>query len=194
MNNVEIFNHHADAYESWFENNLYFYEGEIKTLKTLVGSRTNGLDIGMGTGRFALPLGILEGVEPSEKMREIAQSKGLNPVDGMADNLPFENETFDFALMITVICFLAEPINAMREAYRVLRTKGSLIIGLIDKNSLLGQVYESEKNKSRFYVHAKFHSIDDIIAYAKKAGYSHCETTPVKETDNAFVFIECFKS
>lgn len=193
MAQTQVFNNHANAYEEWFDNNPIFYEGEINVLKQLVGERTNGLPIGMGTGRFALPLGISHGVEPSEPMRDIAFSKGLHPVNGIAEKLPFENQMFDFALLITVICFVDEPLIALREAYRILKPEGSLIIGIIDKNTPLGKTYESEKYKSRFYVHAQFHSTSDIIKLAEQAGFSYCVTTPVKETSNAFVFIECFK-
>lgn len=194
MAKTASFDLHADAYETWFEKNPLVYADEAQTLKKLIGNRTNGLDIGMGSGRFALPLGIDAGVEPSQKMREIAIAKGLHPVDGIAENLPFENETFDFALMITVICFVDDPLKALQEAYRVIRKNGSLIIGMVDRNSPLGQTYQSTKQTSRFYNDATFYAVEEIMAFAKTAGFTRCSPTGVTATDNAFVFIECFKS
>jgi ubiquinone/menaquinone biosynthesis C-methylase UbiE len=194
MAKTESFDLHADVYETWFEKNPLVYADEVRILKKLIGNRTNGLDIGMGSGRFALPLGIYVGVEPSQKMREIAITRGLHPVDGIAENLPFENETFDFALMITVICFVDDPLKALQEAYRVIRKNGSVIIGIVDKNSLLGQTYESMKHTSRFYSQATFYSINEITELAKKVGFTLFSSMGVNATKNSFVFIECFKS
>jgi len=194
MAKTENFDLHTDVYETWFEKNPLVYTDEVQTLKKLIDNRTNGLDIGMGSGRFALPFGIDVGIEPSQKMREIAIARGLHPVDGIAEDLPFENETFDFALMITVICFVDDPLKALKEAYRVIRENGSVIIGMVDRNSLLGQTYQSTKQTSRFYNNATFYAVEEIIEFAKTAGFTHCSSTGVTATDNAFVFVECFKS
>lgn len=192
MANTQSFDQHAEMYEAWFEKNPLVYADEVQTLKKLIGNRRNGVDIGMGSGRFSLPLGIEVGVEPSQTMREIALSKGLHPVDGIAEVLPFENEAFDFALMITVICFVDNPLKALQEAYRVLCKNGSLIIGIVDKNSPLGQKYEKES--SLFYHEATFYSVEEIKELAHQAGFIDCSSTGVKMTDNSFVFIQCFKS
>lgn len=194
MAKTESFDLHSDAYEAWFEKNPLIYADEVQTLKKLVGDRTNGLDIGMGSGRFALPLGIDVGVEPSQKMREIAISKGLHPVEGTAENLPFDDEIFDFAIMVTVICFVDDPLKALQEARRVIRKNGFLIIGMIDKDSQLGQTYEAARGESRFYAQATFYSIREVMELAEKAGFCGCSTAGVAMTDNAFTFIRCFKA
>lgn len=188
------FDFHSEAYEEWFVKNPLIYADEVQTLKRLVGKRTNGLDIGMGSGRFAIPLGIYVGVEPSQQMREIATDKGLHPIDGTAESLPFADESFDFAIMITVICFVDDPLNALQEAFRVIRRGGTLIVGMIDKDSILGQTYTEHKPESRFYREATFYSIPEITSAATRAGFDSCSTTRVKATNDSFVFIECFKS
>ncbi len=193
MAKTESFDLHADAYEAWFEAHQLIYEDEVRVLKGLSGGQTNGLDIGMGSGRFALPLGISIGVEPSRAMREIAVSKGLHPIDGTAEHLPFGNETFDFAVMITTICFVDDPFKAFQEAYRVIRPNGYLIIGFVDKNSTLGQTYIANKDKSRFYSEATFFSNEEIMSLAQNAGFVRYKTKGVQSTDNAFVFVQCFK-
>lgn len=192
MAKTESFDLHSDAYEEWFEKNPLIYADEVQTLKRLVGKSTNGLDIGMGSGRFALPLGIEIGVEPSKVMRKIAISKGLHPIEGSAEKLPFNDETFDFAIMITVICFVDDPLKALREAYRVIRKNGFLIIGIIDKNSFLGQTYEAAKDESRFYSKVTFYSAQEIMTLAQKAGFLNCSSTGVAMTNEAFTFIKCF--
>ncbi|MDP3266285.1 MAG: class I SAM-dependent methyltransferase [Sulfuricurvum sp.] len=193
MAKTESFDLNGNEYEQWFEKNPLIYADEVQTLKRLVEKNINGLDIGMGSGRFALPLGIKIGVEPSQVMRNIAITKGLHPIKGRAEKLPFNDETFEFAIMITVICFVDDPLKALKEAYRVICKNGFLIIGIVDKNSLLGQMYEADKNKSRFYSKATFYSVQEIMTLAQKAGFFNCSSTGVAMTNKAFTFIKCFK-
>jgi len=40
------------------------------------------IEIGVGTGKFAEPLGITYGVEPSENMYKIAQKLNINIIKG----------------------------------------------------------------------------------------------------------------
>ena len=74
MAKIEAFEKYYLEYEQWFENNANLYKEEIKTLKSLIKDTKNGLEIGVGTGKFAIPIGIKIGVEPSKKMKEIAIS------------------------------------------------------------------------------------------------------------------------
>ncbi len=46
------------------------------------------VEIGAGSGKFALPLGIEFGIEPSDKMRKAAKKRGIEAADGVAENLP----------------------------------------------------------------------------------------------------------
>ncbi len=100
-----------------------------------------GMEIGVGTGRFAEPLGIKTGVEPSKRMREIAQRRGIQVLYGVAEELPFEDFRFDFVLMVTTVCFVDDIGKALLEAHRVLSDGGFLIIGFIDRNSIMGKIY-----------------------------------------------------
>ncbi|MDQ1326537.1 MAG: hypothetical protein QG564_1662 [Campylobacterota bacterium] len=193
MAGIKSFDLHADAYEIWFEKNQTVYEDEVQTAKTLIGSSTNGLEIGIGSGKFALPLGIKIGVEPSKRMRELAQKKGLEVVDGVAENLPFENEKFDFAAMITTICFVDDLFQALSEAYRVIIPGGFLLVGMVDKNSPMGKEYQKKKAKSKFYGEASFYSTEEVTALAQKAGFSYDSSMGVKSTNNDFIFIKYLK-
>ncbi len=62
----------------------------------------NGVEIGAGTGIFAEPLGIKQEIEPSKAILEKAKMKNINVVDAVADNLPYQDKTKDFVLMITL--------------------------------------------------------------------------------------------
>ena len=99
--NVEPFEQYTGNYEDWFERNTFAYEAELHAVRVLFPKRGTGLEIGVGTGRFAAPLGIRIGIEPAKAMRKVAQERGLEVIDGVAEALPFQGEQFDFALMVT---------------------------------------------------------------------------------------------
>ena len=163
MENIKVFEDAAQKYDQWFDENRYAYESELLALKKFVPKAGNGLEIGVGTGRFAVPLGIRVGVEPAKAMAEIAKKRGIEVYEGKAENLPFEDESFDFILMVTTICFLETPQQALKEARRLLIAGGSIIIGMIDDDSFLGTLYESRKKESLFYKNANFYSVRQVL-------------------------------
>ncbi len=171
MPGVNDFDKNVRQYEEWFVKNPFAYVSELRAVRELLPMNGSGIEIGMGTGRFAAPLGITQGIEPSRSMAEVAKKKGLDAVSGVAENLPYEDAQFDFCLMVTTVCFLDDIDQAFQEAYRVLKPHGSFIIGFVDKNSPIGRAYEQRKNESPFYQSATFYSVDDLLAHLKKAGF-----------------------
>ncbi len=171
MPKIKPFEEYPQRYEDWFENNKFAYESELLAVKKLMPKKGEGIEIGVGSGKFAEPLAIKLGVEPSSKMREIAKQRGIKIIDAVAEKLPFENEKFDFALMVTTICFLDDIETAFKEARRVLKPNGSLIIGFVDKNSALGKSYLKHKTKSVFYKVANFYSVDEVVSYLRETGF-----------------------
>lgn len=171
MAKIEPFEEHAFQYEDWFVRNEFVYQSELQAVKAQLPERGSGVEIGVGSGRFAAPLGIKVGIDPSTKVREIARKRGIEVIDAVAEDLPFADSQFDFALMVTTICFLDSIEAAFREAYRVLKLGGCLIIGFIDKNSPIGELYQQHKNESVFYRVANFYSVDDVVSQLKKDGF-----------------------
>ena len=173
MVKTKPFDEHIDQYEHWFVVNQYAYESELQAVRALLPVSSEGLEIGVGSGLFAKPLGIKYGVEPSEKMREIAKKRGIEVTDGIAEALPYEDSSFDFSLMVTTICFLDDVEAAMKEAYRVVKPGGSLIIGFVDKDSKLGKLYQKHKNESVFYGLATFFSVGEVVYHMIRAGFKN---------------------
>jgi ubiquinone/menaquinone biosynthesis C-methylase UbiE len=163
---TEPFEKHFDQYEDWFVQNRYAYQSEIEAVRYHLPADGRGMEIGVGSGLFAEPFGILYGVEPSVTMRKQALKRGVkNVVDGVAEKLPFDNHFFDFALMMTTICFIDDAKQAFREAWRVIKPDGKLIIGFVDKNSSIGKLYKKHKNENVFYRDAIFYSVDQVAGF-----------------------------
>jgi len=175
MARTEAFNQYLNDYEEWFKEHKYVYESELEAVRHFIPKDKKGIEIGIGTGRFALPFGVKEGVEPSLVMRHFALHKGLEVYDGTAEELPLADESYDFALMVTTICFVDDVEKSFSEVRRILKPGGSFIIGLVDKDSPLGKIYEKMKEKNKFYSCATFYSTEDVIKLLKESEYSDIE-------------------
>jgi ubiquinone/menaquinone biosynthesis C-methylase UbiE len=162
MAKIKSFDKYHHDYERWFDKHPYAYQSELKAVGHFVDPSSHAIEIGIGSGRFAEPLEIREGVEPSYEMRKLAHQKGLKAEFGTAEQLPIEDSTYELALMVTTICFVDNPAQAIAEMYRILRLHGKAVIGFVDKDSPLGQIYQKHKDESRFYHEANFFSAADI--------------------------------
>ena len=143
-----IFNFNdAISYEEWFNNprNLFIktLESELlfSMLKPLRGKQI--LDIGCGTGRNLMQFidqGLYAtGIDPSPYMLDVAYKNVGNHADlhrGVAEHLPFDDNSFDYSCLITTLEFVENPEESLREAFRV--TKEMVFIGVLNRYSLKG--------------------------------------------------------
>jgi SAM-dependent methyltransferase len=172
MSVIEAFERHAQEYDAWFDRNPAAYEAELRAVKAALPARGLGLEIGIGTGRFAAPLGIRVGIDPSPAMAAIARARGLEVIIARAEQLPFPPRQFDYALMVTTICFVDDLAASFREAARVLKPGGILVVGFIDRNSPLGKQYAMRKERNSFYRHARLYSVEEVLSNLRQADFT----------------------
>ncbi|MEJ2382627.1 MAG: class I SAM-dependent methyltransferase [Gammaproteobacteria bacterium] len=172
MPRAAAFEAHHQRYEAWFEKHEAAYISELLALRPFVPWEGRGLEIGVGSGRFAGPLGVQVGVDPSPAMLVYAAARGIEVVQGTAENLPFVAGSFDHAMVVTTICFVDSPAEMLAEARRVLKPGGRLVIGFIDRESALGQDYLAHQAENVFYRDATFYSSDEIAQLLLETGFS----------------------
>lgn len=162
----------ANAYEQWFQNPHNRFVADLETrlildmLKPVKGETL--LDIGCGTGAFFTPFlekGLaVTGIDPSPYMIDIAAKKIGNRVDlhrGFAEELPFEDNSFNLACLILTLEFTDDPHKALQEACRV--TKDRIFLGILNRYSFnRARIKIKGLFKQTLYSHARFFSIWEL--------------------------------
>ena len=114
----------------------------LEEIKQLIpaGKSLNILDLGCGTGYFEVILGReghkVTGIDLTEEMitkaNEMIRIYGLDSNDvkamvGDAENVAFEDESFDVVITRNLTWTLPHPIDAYKDWYRVLKKGGVLL-------------------------------------------------------------------
>ena len=162
----------AGDYDAWFESprHRHCLDLELKLIHTLAAPQKGQrlLDIGCGTGVSLTPFldrGMnLTGIDPSPYMLDKAAARLGNMVDlhrGAAEDLPFDDNAFDTALIFTSLEFTERPAKAIEEACRV--AKDRVIIGVLNRYAPLNM---ARRCKSfifpGIYTHAHFFSVWEL--------------------------------
>ena len=176
MPKTKPFDNYSDEYDNWFVENKYAFQSELNAIKKVLPNKGKGVEIGIGSGIFAEPLGIDEGIEPSKAMRKKVKTRNINIVDAVAENLPYPDKSKDFALMVTTICFVDDIYKSFNEVNRILKPNGNFIIGFVDKNSPIGNIYLEHKDKSIFYKDATFYGTEELFELLKATGFEIIKT------------------
>lgn len=163
----------ASRYDSWFSSPMggYVKEVEDALILDLLRPRPGEtlLDVGCGTGTHLLmfkEMGLdVSGVDPSEAMLKVAKAKLGNAADlrvAWAEDLPFEDNSFDIVTMISSLEFAQAP-KALSEAFRV--AKSRVFVGVLNSLSANGIQRKIEALiYPTIYRHARFYSIWELKA------------------------------
>ena len=138
---------HTDSKRSLFEKAYHFVKSialknKLNLINSLQPNKGRILDIGAGTGEF---LSVAKqngwettGVEPSDKAKQIAISKGVSFVEAIAQ---LEDRSFDVITMWHVLEHVPDLDHQIKELKRLLKPTGSLIIAVPNFKSFDAQHY-----------------------------------------------------
>jgi ubiquinone/menaquinone biosynthesis C-methylase UbiE len=134
---LNVFDKFYEEYDKWYDENSAIYLSELEVIKKTIPFNKIGLEIGVGTGRFANKLGIQFGIDPSFSMLKLAHSRGVSVVQGYGEELPFKDDSFDYLVIIFTLAFVKNVNKVFSEISRVIKKGGYIICGIIDKDSFL---------------------------------------------------------
>lgn len=132
-------------YEAWYNTprGRWIGDREFTLLQQLLspGAGASLLDVGCGTGHFSrhfARIGLsVTGIDPDSAALKFAMTQGsdIRYMQGNALELPFADNSFDYTVAVTSLCFIEDPLPALREMWRV--TRHTLALGLLNRRSLL---------------------------------------------------------
>jgi len=162
----------ARAYDRWFDDPRNSYEAELgcrlmlEMLQPAHGDSV--LEIGCGTGASLVTLidrGLnTTGIDPSPYMLDIALAKLGNRVElyrGYGEDLPFDDNSFNYTCFMTTLEFVDNPQKALEEACRVAKDK--VFIGVLNRYAIKGvQRRLAGIFSDTVYNHAKFFGVWEL--------------------------------
>jgi len=157
------------AYEAWYHTPRGHWIGvrECILLQGLLRPEAGDslLDVGCGTGyfsRYFARLGLsVTGLDPDPAALGFARSQGdaIHYLQGSALKLPFPDRAFDHSLAVTSLCFVDDPLPALREMWRV--TRHTLVLGLLNRHSLLYRQKQGEGS----YAGARWDTAREVLGW-----------------------------
>ncbi len=171
---VQAFSMNAADYDRWFDETegRMIFESEVRAIRLLMKDLAPPfLEIGVGSGRFAKAIKIRYGVEPSDTLLQMAMMRGIRAERAYGEELPFPSGVFGAVFVLFTLCFVEEPEKVISEAKRVLRDGGGLVVGIINRESRWGKLYQKKGVEGHpIYRHARFFSPREVEALLQTAG------------------------
>ena len=167
-----LFDRLWDRYDSWYERHPLVAESELRAVRAaLSGLPGPCVEVGVGTGWFASRAGCEYGVDPSRAMLRIALERGVLVAQGRGERLPLATGSMGSVLMVVTLCFVSDPLQALREARRVLAPGGGLAACIVPADSDWGRHYARLARQGHpFYAHARFLTVGETERLMRLAG------------------------
>ncbi len=99
-------------------------------IERALGDARTVLNVGAGAGAYESAEREVTAVEPSETMRAQRPPGAPEALDARAEDLPFDNDSFDAAMAILTVHHWADPARGLRELRRV--TRGPVVVLTFD--------------------------------------------------------------
>ncbi|MEX0791060.1 MAG: methyltransferase domain-containing protein, partial [Actinomycetota bacterium] len=135
-----VYNHGPQAYEAQLVPRIFrpWAERLVGAANLMAGERV--LDLACGTGIVARtaaprvgPRGTVVGVDVNPAMLDLARSltgDSIEFVESNAQDLPFEDSSFDVAFCQQGLQFFTDRLAALREVYRVITPRGRAVFAI----------------------------------------------------------------
>lgn len=175
----------AQTYAQWRATTLGKITERVETSVVFdLAGRLRGkrvLDVGTGDGTYAIEAAergaIVTALDLEQEMLDAAQaraaSRGVEVIlqQGRAEQLPFEDASFDVVIAVTVLCFVPDAQRAVGEMARVLVPGGRVVLGELGRFS----VWAAERRVRGWlgastWRRAQFWSRSELAALARGAG------------------------
>lgn len=154
----------------WFVGRRAILESfmrEIIEKSKIENRKSKILDVGCGTGanlEMLAQFGESEGVDVSDDALEFCRAKGLKVHKGLAEKLPFDDESFDVVTALDVVEHLDDDVAGLKEMHRVLKTGGRTLIFVPAFMWLWGVQDDISNHRIRY-------TKRQIVERLKKAGF-----------------------
>ena len=156
------------------EDSHWWYVGRRRIIRSLVEKMLSNrkariLDVGCGTGanlKMLADYGRAEGVDISPQAVEFCRERGLDSVRlGAAEQLPYENDSFELVTALDVIEHLDDDVAGLREMRRVLRHDGRVLL-FVPAFMFLWGVQDDVSNHRRRY------TLPSLVKAVEEAGFA----------------------
>jgi ubiquinone/menaquinone biosynthesis C-methylase UbiE len=156
-------------------------------LEPYLGGLTKVLDVGSGTGRFAVLLAqwfgaTVVGIEPASGMRKSATMEMRHPnnsfVGGRAEQLPIKGNSVDVALLSNVYHHISDRRACAEELARVIRAGGRVLIRGVFADRLGAIAFFDYFPEARL-ICQQFPTLSDTVENFSSSGFRFETVTPV---------------
>ena len=171
----QVFERYAGRYDAWYETPFGrgAFRCEVAALLPLAARlRPPFLEIGVGSGHFAQALDISYGLDPALRPLLFARKRGVMAVRGRGEALPFPADAFGGVFLVVTLCFVEDPKAVLREAHRVLKPGGGLVLGLVLAESPWAAFYRRKAEEGNpFYRVARFYGLRELESILNETGF-----------------------
>ena len=180
MSIPETMDGHSTKYNSLPENNSFVFQSEIVAIRGMLPESVEriGLTVGSDADLYDAALGLNGGIERFLQLPGNETDRGNEIREDEIDRPQYSDMQFDFILMILPVLSHENLFITMKEAYRILKADGSLLVGFMDRDHLNGRPHTSQENARSLYkqpTQPAAYKVEKIINELIKAGFRDLE-------------------